>query len=601
MLSSLGPMNIKLPRSVRRYYLWVKGFRKVMRSAMFATVAAITAIVLGQPSQSIPLPVLQNNLDKKTIASVSGNFKVTITPEETGGTGAAAYVMRHLGKIVWRKRLPFFYYDLVIGNTGAMIGYCETPYTVSIWHVSKDGIPKRYISYERKGDGSDAAARPIGATCVKFDIQDSALIEIDGVPAKGKRYGPNSYRLFDITSGKLKKQWSDPALPASEYEEWTSIPRTELVALISLNGHALTASLIDSELHIVAKHVVQLRTNWYSEFPLAPDDQTVVVPCDTPAHFAVRATKDRLEFAVHPRQGKWELREVRRQAYDPILRRRAAILKSPVVNLPVAKRVTLRVSDHKFTEDYNFEVSDYGTFYVADRTNQRLLKFDSQGSQEYEFDLKGADYDEPVVTVNRDGSAWFGSQEVGYFIVSKDGQASKEWKPPIFPNGLGSLEAADGLRWVSNYWTLCLTKADGTILKSYKYRPDGGLVDVPEEFATSADGSMCMLCRPEPEVALALPGDPAHLCFYDPKGKEKGCIRLPEGNHFDLEGYDGQRLFLSAPNEIVCFNLQGKPLWRVNTSLFKDAPPHFVTRDGKYLMFGRGNKMTFYRLPTGVG
>lgn len=547
------------------------------------------------------MPVLQDKYDKKTIASVSGGYELTMTPIYTtrwdyGGD----YVLKHGGRVVWQKQFPFFLGDLVVGSRGAIIGSVDGTKTFEIWHISSFGVPKLFRSYPRKPSGESAV--PITDFIVAYDKANEALLSVDGLPGKdGRRDYVTRYFLFDLQSGKLLKQVSEPKFLADRfYAEFSSIKGASAVAFTCQGyDHTMSVGLLDAQLRVVSSKVVLRGISWWGDWPDPPldaDDKTTFLSEDQPLRFAVWVKFQKVTFKIFKSKGTWAMREIGRKAHDPRIYRRAAIESSPVVSLPISRRVKLSYAHPTRLDSFGMTCSNAGDIFVSDTPSEQFFAFDSNGVETWRWVATDPEaYDDHLETRDRSGSFLFGNLK-GFFVLSEKGQLIREWKvPERWGIGPRIFEAGQGRTWVCTLGGMYLVGADGAVVEHFTRRMDGGIAGFTEEFAASADGSICMVCRPQPG-GMALPGDPAHLCFYDPRGKQLGCIRMPYGNKFSLEGFDGKRVYLSARQEFICFDLVGNPLWRAKTKLFADAGPHCITSDGKYLLFASGDHITFYSL-----
>lgn len=558
------------------------------------------------PAQNFELPVLQNANDKKSISSLSGEFVLTLTPDESGGRGGGAYELRRNGRLRWRKHLPFWLHDLVIGKKGTVMGYSEDFETLRIWHLSAKGKAALLGSYPRgDGAGTDGPPLPTGGSLLQFDLADEALMQIAGVRSPGKKNSFSDLYLFiDLARGEIRRRWVDPPGFNEQFyiSDVASIRGANLIAFAAWdNDRKERIRLFDRSLKKVADVHVSSGYDWDDPTAyLDPDDRGTFLPCPGNGHFAVRAKKERIEFAVTAtkREGV-TLREVARQPYDPIAIRRAPILASPRVDLKTVRVLTAEGGAFKLPDSSRFEVSPSGAIFIADRESESLTALNPDGSRRYVWKIPSDAFTmDPSVTLNRNGSAYFGGEAGIFFAIDQAGKMTAKWLAPESVKAVftESYEAGEGLRWVASFRALLLLDEKGRVIKHYLRRRDGGLIDVPAEFATASDGSLCMVCRPQPEVALATLGDPAHLCFYGSHGEDRGCIRMPAGGNFRLEGFNGRQFFLASDSELVCYDSSGKPLWHCETKAFQDVP-HFITRDGAFLVVRKGAEFTFFSLP----
>lgn len=246
------------------------------------------------------------------------------------------------------------------------------------------------------------------------------------------------------------------------------------------------------------------------------------------------------------------------------------------------------------------------SIYIVDNRSMTVHAFSADGSEKYIFRTTGLDFPGGRTTglsVNRDSSAFLGTSTKGEVVIGADGKPAGFWGAPAESFSLRntSSEAADGMRWTLDYGAapIVLSDKNGKVLKRIGKRSDGGLVGMATQLESALDGSVCVESQPSPEGGLGAYMGPKTLCTFGPEGDPLGSFLLPSWGWARVMAFDGRYVFVDVENAVVCFDINGKALWRTSTSFVPEGQWPRITRDGKYFFVGTPREVTFYELPHG--
>lgn len=83
----------------------------------------LAACIAGAPLARI---AIAQDLEPKTYKSRSGEFALSVDPEDRTGAGKARYTMQHGAATAWSAELPFALWDAVVADDGVVGGYAYT-------------------------------------------------------------------------------------------------------------------------------------------------------------------------------------------------------------------------------------------------------------------------------------------------------------------------------------------------------------------------------------------------------------------------------------------------------------------------------------------
>lgn len=322
-------------------------------------IPLLVAFILANPrigvqqQTAIPVPVERNPDDRKAVRSESGEFELTVLPQRLFGAGAADYVMRRSGQVVWQGERPFFLEGLVVGDSGAVFGYQydkglydfaernKGKSHLVLWHIDAGGTAHQLESLEREYSGPlHSPPYPVADDPMAFELSDQAMIAIRST---GYRGGSTRRVLYKLSTGeKLREIKIDSGQPAEE--SWIiqeeAVGGTDLLAQAWMNDRDLVVTLVD----------LGNKTRWSKTFPKVwnPEDESPqldrdpLLPVVGQRRFAVHSGKERIEFEAAPDGSS--VKEVGRALYDPDSILDAARLAIPEVTLEPLRTVTYKVA-----------------------------------------------------------------------------------------------------------------------------------------------------------------------------------------------------------------------------------------------------------------
>jgi hypothetical protein len=270
----------------------------------------------------------------------------------------------------------------------------------------------------------------------------------------------------------------------------------------------------------------------------------------------------------------------------------------------VTKTLGAAVEPDVIADVADLEIGADLSIYVLDERSMTVHAFFPDGTQKYVFHTEGLDFPRgrsSGLVVNRDGSAFLGNSTKGEVMVGADGKLIGFRNAPVeeFPMHGTSLEAADGLRWTIDYGSspILLSDTSGKVVKRIGKRSDGGLVGMARYLYSALDGSACVESKPSPEGGLGLYMGPSTICTFGPTGDPLGTFVMPRWGWARVRGFDGKRIYAGIDDALVCFDLNGQPLWRASASFVPERQHSLITKDGKYFVTGTAKEITFYPLP----
>ena len=321
---------------------------------MVKTVLLTLGLVLGSPNghlaqQAIPLPVVQDPTDKKTIASPSGRFELTITPLSAWGAGQGSYVLKDAGQIVWQGKRDFFLRGAVVNDAGAVAGYSmnSSLYGFSrgtargdeklfLWYLDPTGTENKLKEYVRHGM-MHSTTKPYGGDPQLYAPANRAILPILGSNEK--------FPIVDMTRGELLGTFDFmKARPKGEFPrlyECKAIRGTDLTALAWEDNDDLTICVTD----------LDAKALWSQKYKVADQstaertrvafaaDASIILPAAAEGHFAVHVGAERIEYVVNASTKEGLISEVRRDGYDPSKIRMAGLTSLHEVKLDLTKTI----------------------------------------------------------------------------------------------------------------------------------------------------------------------------------------------------------------------------------------------------------------------
>ncbi|MEA2554429.1 MAG: hypothetical protein QOJ65_2605, partial [Fimbriimonadaceae bacterium] len=156
-----------------------------------------------------------SSTDRKVLKSPSGEYELTIVPEQERGVGPGLYEMRRNGQIVWQGERPFFLRGAVVGNVGGVIGFSlpaglhhmtDVKDELHIWHIDATGAAKKLKSYERHFWAFDAPSAPNGGDVQIYEPSGIAMVPISGLMESYTPQG-SKFLFFKLSNGAEAGSW----------------------------------------------------------------------------------------------------------------------------------------------------------------------------------------------------------------------------------------------------------------------------------------------------------------------------------------------------------------------------------------------------------
>lgn len=253
------------------------------------------------------------------------------------------------------------------------------------------------------------------------------------------------------------------------------------------------------------------------------------------------------------------------------------------------------------------EPGPHGEFIVRDDRTDGLHAFDRAGKGTWSWKPDPKMFQPGMfkdLATDPDGTIALSGGKTGDVVVSREtGQAvawtvpKKQWDTNQFATRL----ASKGLRWsaqMAGY--LRLVDEHGVIKLEIRKRADGAWFGAVTGLDGASDGSVAVM---DETVGEGEDMGPAFVSVFRQDGTPVSCFELPGWvGEFAFLEYDGRRIALqTATAGVVCFDLHGKPLWRMPepVSARKDrrADADLIDGTDELAVFDQKNTVRIYKLP----